>query len=244
MLDQGGADHFADALDDIDHAGRNAGLQAELGHHDGGEGSLLGGLEHHAVAAGQGRDDGAGSRRGAVPGRDHGADADRPAHLLDDDVGRAGRHGAVQLGGPAGVVIHRVDAELDYEGRVGLDHAAIQDVQVGHQLAALADQGGEAAQPALLLLGVEIAPAAVVEGLARRANGPVDILRPARRAARELQARGRIVERHGLAGRGGDHLALDDVAELAQGEEVQRRLRQRQVVHGHLERSRHAHGLA
>ncbi len=149
----------------------------------------------------------------------------------------------MQLGGPAGIVVDGVDAELDDEFRIGADHAAIEHVQVHQQFAALAEQDGQPAQAPLLFLGVEIAPAAVVEGLPRGPHGPVDILCATGGAAGELLAGGRIVQGHGLARQRRHDLSVDHVAETTLGEEVQSRLRQRPLVEGLQEGAGRSHDV-
>ena len=55
MRTHGGAGRFAEAVDDVDHARRKAGLDRQLSHPQGGQRSLFRRLEHDRVSAGQRR---------------------------------------------------------------------------------------------------------------------------------------------------------------------------------------------
>ena len=60
---QGFSSLFAKAVDHVEHPRRPAGLHEQLGHEQGAQRGLLGGLEHHRIAGGQ--------RRRHLPGRHH-----------------------------------------------------------------------------------------------------------------------------------------------------------------------------
>ena len=66
--DQRRADGLADALDDVEHARRDARLERQLGDHDRGHRRLLGRLEDDAVAGAEGERGHRGRRRRPVPG--------------------------------------------------------------------------------------------------------------------------------------------------------------------------------
>ena len=113
MRDQGGAGRLAEAVDDVDDAGGEAGLDGQLADPQGGQRRLLGGLHHDGVAAGQGRAPLPGEhQQREVPGDDLADDADRLAQRVRQEAA-AHRDGlALDLVGPAGVVAQRVDDAL------------------------------------------------------------------------------------------------------------------------------------
>jgi hypothetical protein len=114
MLGERRADFGAEAGDDVDDAFRDAGVGQRLHQVEGGERSVLRGLDHAGVAADDGgqqlpRRDG----HGEVPGRDHAADADGLADGHGEFVGEFGRHGrAEEAAAFAGVVVGGVDGFL------------------------------------------------------------------------------------------------------------------------------------
>ena len=113
MRDQGRAGGLAEAVDDVDDAGREAGFEGQLGDAQGGQRRLLGRLHHDRVAAGQGRAPLPGQhQQREVPGDDLADDADRLPQRVREEAA-ADRDGpALDLVGPAGVVAQRVDDAL------------------------------------------------------------------------------------------------------------------------------------
>ena len=69
VADQRRARLLAEAGDDVEHAGRQAGLERQLGQAQGGERRLLGGLEHGRAAGGEGRGQRAGGHARADSSR-------------------------------------------------------------------------------------------------------------------------------------------------------------------------------
>ncbi len=105
MFDQRRTRGGAVAGDDVEHAGRNAGLQCQFADAQRGERGELGGLEHHGAAAGQCRRDFPhADHERKIPGHDGAHHADRLAHRVGQRVGARRNHLAVDLVGPAGVV--------------------------------------------------------------------------------------------------------------------------------------------
>ena len=125
-----GVDHFLVAVDDVEDAGRQAGLDEQFGNAQ----------RHARIALGRLQDEGvaAGDRRRDLPQRDHGRevergdagdDAERLAHRIDVDAG-AGAVGELALHH-----VRRADADLDHF-QAALDVA----LGVGDGLAVLARQ--------------------------------------------------------------------------------------------------------
>ncbi len=119
----------------------------------------------------------------------------------------------MQLRGPARVVLDAVGRELDDEPRVEPEQARVDHVELRQLVAVLGDQGGQPAQPPLLLERRQVAPASVVERGARGPHRALDIRGGPRRRGRELLAGGGIDHRHGAAVERRHDLAVDDVAE-------------------------------
>src|SRR5215467_15880380 len=98
MRDDGCAGRFTEAVDDIDHAGWQAGFFKPAGEFQGSERSLFGGLENAGAAGRNGRGELPGSHeQRIVPGNDLTGDADRLAH-----------------GEAQGVCWNRIDASGDF----------------------------------------------------------------------------------------------------------------------------------
>ena len=128
---------------------------------------------------------------GPFHGHDRADHAERLAHLVDGELVRHGGDAAVQLRGPARVVVDAVDRELDDEPRVEPEQARVDDVELGELVAVLGDQRGEPAQPPLLLERRQVAPAAVVERRARGPHGALDVCGGPGRRGRDLARRSR-----------------------------------------------------
>ena len=119
MDDQRRAGRLAEAVDDVDDARREAGLEGQLGHAQGGQRRLLGGLHDDGVAAGQGRAPLPGQhQQREVPGDDLADDADRLPQRVGQEVAADRDGAALDLVGPAGVVAQRVDDALHVAARV------------------------------------------------------------------------------------------------------------------------------
>ena len=213
MGDEARADRLAGALDHVEHARRDPGLERELGDAERRHRRLLGRLEHDAVAGAQSEQAHRGRGRRAVPRHDRPDDAERLPHLVDRELARHGGDAAVQLRRPARVVVDPVDGELDDEPGVETEQARVDDVQLGELVAVLGDQRGEPAQTTLLLERRQVTPAAVVEGRARGAHRALDVRRRSRGRGRHLCAGRRIDHRHGAALDRRHGFAVDEVAE-------------------------------
>ena len=160
------AAHLAGSREDVDHAGRHAGLRHDLGEEDGRQGRVGGRLEHNAVAHRQSRSDlPREHEQGKVPRDD----------LPDDAKRRVARHLGLGELRPAGVVVE----VANHEGDIGV--ASLADgLAIVHCL-----QHGD--EPGVLLQAardrIEVARAHVarrlgeaLEGLARSGDGAVDVL--------------------------------------------------------------------
>ena len=119
MGDQGRAGGLAEAVDQVDHARRETGLDGELADAERGQRGLLGGLHDHGVAAGEGRAPLPGEHQEReVPGDDLADHADRLAKRVREEAA-ADRDGLpFDLVGPAGVVAERVDHAFHVADRV------------------------------------------------------------------------------------------------------------------------------
>ncbi len=137
---QEGVDRFLAAVDDVEHAGRQAGLQKEFGEPQRDRGVSLGRLEDEGVAAGQ--------RGGRLPQRDHGGEVEgRDAR---DDAERGAQR--VHVDPAAGVVGELALEEVRDSGREFDDLQAALDVAVcvGDGLAVLGRQKPGQGVPLLL----------------------------------------------------------------------------------------------
>ena len=203
---------FAQARDHVEHARRNAGLGGQFGHPQGAQRGLLGRLEHHAVAGGQGGADLPGRHLGGeVPGN-HRA---HHAHRLAQDQGQVvcgrGGHLAVNL-------VDRLRVPADAMNRVG--HVAVdaiadrlacfQAVQQG-QLAQVGLQAvGEGQQRFLAIHRTHLRPNAALECLAGRADGQIHVGRIAGGDIGQLFAIGRVFRGERAAALGGLEFPPDE----------------------------------
>ena len=130
---------------------------------------------------------------GPFHGHDRPDHAERLAHLVDGELARHGGDAAVQLRGPARVVVDAVDRELDDEPGVETEQARVDDVELGELVAVLGDQRGEPAQPPLLLERRQVSASARRRTprarTAPRARRPRPIRRPRSRPARRSRDR-------------------------------------------------------
>jgi hypothetical protein len=202
VLDEGPAG-VAGAGDDVDDAGRQVGLPADLGERQRGERRGLGRLEDDRVAAGQGRRD--------LP-REHEQREVPGDHL----AGHAHRPrvrpvaGVAELVGPARVVeeVRRDQGEVDVAALA--DRLAVVDRLEHRELAGpLLDEPGDAVQVLAPLAARQLGPHVGV----RPAGGgdrPVDVARPGRHDLGQHLFGGRV---HRLERRAVDrvhHVAVDE----------------------------------
>ena len=156
------------AGDDVDHAGRQVGLLADLGEQQRGQRRGLGRLEHDGVAAGQRRRDlPRQHQQREVPRDDLAGDAERPRVRPEA--------GVLELVGPAGVVeeVRRRQRDVDVAGL--LDRLAVVDrLQHGELAAALLDDPGDPEEVLAPLPARHPAPDPVV-GPAGGPDGRVDV---------------------------------------------------------------------
>jgi hypothetical protein len=141
VFDEALADVAAAAVDDVEHAGREAGLRKQLDVALAERGRVRGGLEDDRVAG----DDRwqrlpGGDRDREVPGRDRADDADRHPHRHLELVAELRRSClAKEAPALAAHVVGHVDRFLDVARRLGLDLAHF----VGHQVGELVLLVGE-----------------------------------------------------------------------------------------------------
>ena len=167
VLDQRAAG-VAGAGDDVDDAGRQVGLLADLGEQQRGQRRRLGRLEHDGVAAGE--------RRRDLPGQHQQREVPR-----DDLAGDAERLGVrpearvVELVGPARVVEEPGRHQRDVDVARLADRLAVVERLEHRQLAgALLQDAGDPEQVLAALPGRQLGPDLVV-GLARRGHRAVDV---------------------------------------------------------------------
>ena len=164
---QGRARRLAHAVDDVDHAGREARFPGQLGDPKGRQRRLLGGLHHDRVAAGQGRAPLPGEhQQREVPGDDLADDADRLAQRVRKEVA-ANRDGpAFDLVGPARIVAQGVGDAAHVALRVGDRLAAVERLERGQLVGVLLDQVGQLEEQPAAIGGVHRAPRARFQRLA------------------------------------------------------------------------------
>jgi hypothetical protein len=174
--DQSVPDLLAVAGQHLDDPGRHPGLEAELPEHQRGQGGLLGRLEDHAVATGQGGGNLVGGvDQGAVPGDDAGADADRGSHRVAVHGGTDRVDRAVNFGGPPGVVPHEVGGL----GHLHLRHderlAGVEGLQLTEHRGVLVDEISQAEQHPRHLDGGAGVPAPGLEGAPGLGDGGIHV---------------------------------------------------------------------
>ena len=174
MLDEGGAG-LAEAGDDVDDAVRDAGFEGELADAQRGERRLLGGLEDDGAAAGEGgRQLPAGHHDREVPGDDLADDADGLAQEIGEHRAADGDGLAVDLVGPAGVVLEAVDGGGDVDAEaVGDRLAGIDGVDLGELLAVVVDELAELVDELAAIGGVHGGP--LREGGAGGLDGAINV---------------------------------------------------------------------
>ena len=197
---------------EVDHAGRQAGVGQRLHEVDGRERRLLGRLEHHGVAADQGREDLPGGHRDReVPGGDQPAQADRLADRHRELVAQLGRRRlAVEAAALAGHQLRHVDGFLHVAAGLGDDLAHLARHVAREPVLALGEQLRRPEQDVGPLRGRHLPPRGV--GLRRRGDGPIDVGRARRgEAADQVAGVGRAAILERLARGGRDPLAIDEV---------------------------------
>src|SRR5213592_4932182 len=188
--DQRGAG-AAVAGEDIERPLREAGLERELAEAKGGQRGLLGRLEDDRAAGGERRGDlPRGHQQRIVPGDDLGADADRLAQRVAEDVaGRDGDRLALDLRRPAGVVAEMVDGRRDVALGGGERLAVVERLEFGELGPVGLDQLGERVDQPGPLGGIDLAERAV-EGRLRGLGGAAGVLRPGEGHLADLLAGG------------------------------------------------------
>ena len=184
VLGEGPPRGFADAIDHVDHARRDAGLVDQFGQAHGRDRAPFGGFVHHGAARCQrGRHLPRAEHEGRVPGRD---DTDRSDRLSQGVVQVPSR----RQGQPVRCALSTVREESEILGgaRRGLGHEAdglarIASLQESDLLAMGFDQVGDPVQQSFSLGPVRIPP--VSKGGLRRPCRAVDLLRTAVRDGAE-----------------------------------------------------------
>ncbi len=179
VLGEAGADGVARSGDQVGDAGRQAGLGQQVDQRDGRHRRDLAGLDHEGVARGERRGDlPTGLEQRVVPGRDHGADADR---LMDDDAVDVGRarvdHPAGRLGGDqVGEVAEGVGDAVDVDASLLEGLARVPALQQAEFLTVADEEVGDAAQQGGALGDGGAGPGALVECLPGRGHRPFRVL--------------------------------------------------------------------
>ncbi len=172
--DQRLADAMAVAGDDIDQPARHTGALDQHAQRQRGQRRQLRGLENHRIAGGDGRGDlPASGEDGRVPRRDlqHGAQ-----RLVGDVVevrGRDRNHLAVQLVGPARVVLEHFRDLGHLDPRIANRLVGAQRLQFGQGVGLLSDQAAYAVDGAPTGLGGQGSP--LLLGLAAGGIGERDL---------------------------------------------------------------------
>lgn len=198
----------------VEHAFRNTGLDGQLGDADGGQRRLLGGLEDHRVAGGQGRTEfPAGHQQREVPRHDGGDHADRLAgHQAQLGMGSGGDFVidlVDRLGAPAQAVGGAGDVDVQ---RVADRLAHVQGFQQGQLLGVLQQQIGEADHRLLALGRRQARPGAGIEGIAGDLDRLLGIGQVATGDLGQEAAIHRAQAVEGLAGGGVAVFAVDEGA--------------------------------
>ena len=172
----GGAGGLAQAVDDVDHAGGEAGFLGELRHAKGRQRRLLGRLHHDRVAAGQGRSPFPGEhQQREVPGDDLADHADRLPQRVGKEIA-ANRHGPpFDLVGPARIVAQRVRDAGHVALRVADRLAAVERLERGQLVGILLDQVGQLEEQPAPIGGVHRAPRPGFQAPSRGLDGLVDV---------------------------------------------------------------------
>ena len=209
VLDQRRAGHLAEPGDDVEDAGRDAGLERQPAELEARERGELGRLQDDRVPGGErGRALAAGDVEREVPGDDHPDDAGRlAAHVVERGV-RQGKHAAGDGADGAGEEAPRVPARREVDERGLADRLSdVVALDLGQVVALGLDQLGQAQHEAGSLVGVEVAPGR--EGRPSGAHGLVDVLGLRGRDVGDGAVGGRVDGRDGRAAGRLDPLAAD-----------------------------------
>ncbi len=208
--------HAGVALDDVEHSRRYPGPVVDTSQFQRREWGQLGGLEHHRVAAGQGRARlPAGDLDRVVPG----PDARRDPERLPPGVGEAASQvvvGAGDRGRRPGEVLDAVGpgGDVDHQ-RLGDGLAGVGHLQPGQFVVALPQQGHRPVEDATPLRPRQRRP--LREPLAGRLHRPVDVGGRGLVDGGDDRTGGRVAGGEGLT-RGGLHLlAVDEERNLDHG---------------------------
>ncbi|MNQ89166.1 hypothetical protein D3C85_1044640 [compost metagenome] len=166
MQGQGLAHGVAEARQHVEHAGRDAGLDGQLGNADGGQRGLLGRFEDHRVAGGQRRAElPAGHQQGEVPRHDGGDHADRLAGHQAQFIVRRGSDFVVDLVDGFAIPADGAGGGGNVDAQGVADRLAhVQGFQQGQLFAVGVDQVGKADQHLLALDRGQARPDAGFEG--------------------------------------------------------------------------------
>ena len=201
---------FAEAGNDVERAGGQAGLLGDAGEGNRGETGLLGGLQHDGIAHGQGAADRAAEHlHGIVPRDDVAGDAVRLAQGVDGIAIEIGDGLAMHLIGGAAIELH-VAGEGDCIGAGLFERLAdIEGFEPGEVVDALEHHAADAGENAAALGSGRAAPGAG-EGGAGGGHGGIVIGGAAAGNAGDDGAVGGVLDRQGFAGDGIDPAATDE----------------------------------
>lgn len=191
----GSTGDLAEAGDEVEDTGGEAGLLDEVGEDETRQGRLLGRLHDNGVAGGQGRADLPGKHeQGEVPGNNLTADTnleDQLATEVQSERARVVTYGllagvvehvggnvdglALNLVGPATVVTDAGGNGADIALGHGDGLAVVKGLDGGEQVEVLLDKVGELEKQAAALRGSDLAPCGL-ESLAGGGDGEIDIL--------------------------------------------------------------------
>ena len=216
----------AEAGDDVDDAGREARFGEHFAEQQSRQRGLLGRLENHGVARREGR--GQLERRHQereIPRDDQAADTDGLTQRVGVELAtRDERHrdvdgAAGDLGGQTGVVAEDVSRPCGVDGgRDGGGLAVVEGFELTELLGALVEDVADAPEQTLALVGLHARPRAVVECLARGADGAVDVGGVAAGDRCQRASVGGIDGFEGLTGCGGDPLTSDQHRSIGRDE--------------------------
>ncbi len=215
VADEPLADRASATVDDVDDAGRHAGLGEELREALSEGGRVGRGLEDDRVPGDErGRDLPGRDRDREVPRRDDADDADRHAHRHLELVLQLRRRRLTEEATTlAGHVVAHVDRFLDVTARLRLHFPHLVRHEVGEVGLVLGHELGEAEEDLATLRRGDEAPV-LVRSL-RSGNGAVDVLGPGTREDADEVSVGRARGLEGLPRDGVDPFAADVVLERA-----------------------------
>ena len=197
----------------VDRARRKARLFAELGHAQDAQAGILGRFQHHRIAGGQRRADGAAELlRGIIPGQDMPGNPQRFAKDHDGIAGFIGDDLAMDLVAGAGVIFEIARRRLDVAPRLRDGLAGVAGLQLGQLVLMFKDQPGQARHhPAALGRG-DLAPG-LFKGLARLAHGQIDVIGGPAGDGPDRRARAWLDHQHRLTAGSGLPVPVDEQVE-------------------------------